>query len=45
MSNRKGRSVFRARKGTLRVYKDRVLVQAILESMYNNFVKWPDPDE
>jgi hypothetical protein len=44
MSDRKGRSIFRAGKGTLRVYKDRV-VEAILECLYDDLVKWPDPDE
>ena len=44
MSDRKGRSVFRAGKGTLRIYKDRV-VEAILRCLYDDYVKWPDPDE
>jgi hypothetical protein len=44
MSDQKGRTVFCAGKGTLQVYKDRV-VNAILKCLYNDFVKWPDPDE
>jgi hypothetical protein len=41
MSDRKGRSKFRTAKGTTRLYKDRV-VQAILDCLYNSYVKWPD---
>jgi hypothetical protein len=41
MSDRKGRSVFRTAKGTTRLYKDRV-VQAILDCLYDSYVKWPD---
>jgi hypothetical protein len=44
MSDRKGRSLFRMGKGTLRKYKDRV-VEAILDCLFEGFVKWPDPDE
>jgi hypothetical protein len=44
MSNRKGRSVFRLGKGTVGIYKDRV-VKAILECLYEDFVRWPDPEE
>jgi hypothetical protein len=44
MSDRKGRSVFRTGKGTLRIYKERC-VEAILDCLYEGFVKWPDPDE
>jgi hypothetical protein len=45
MSNRKGCSVFRAPgKGTLRVYNDRV-AKAILDCLYEDFVKWPNPNE
>jgi hypothetical protein len=44
MSDRKGRSVFRAGKGTLRIYKERC-IEAILDCLYEGFVKWPDPDE
>ena len=44
MSNRKGRSLFRVSKGTVGVYKDRV-VKAILDCLFNDYVKWPDPEE
>jgi hypothetical protein len=44
MSDWKGRSVFHAGKGALQVYKNRV-VKAILDCLYKDFVKWPDPDE
>jgi hypothetical protein len=44
MNNQKGCSVFRVGKGTLWVYKDRV-VNAIIGCLYKDFVKWPDPDE
>jgi hypothetical protein len=44
MSDRKGCSVFRVSKGTIRAYKDRV-VQAILDCMFEDFVKWPDEEE
>jgi hypothetical protein len=44
MSNRKGRSVFRVSNGTLGVYRDRA-VKAILDCLYDDYVKWPDPDE
>jgi hypothetical protein len=44
MSNRRGRSVFRLGKGTITVYKDRA-VKAILECLYQDFMKWPDLEE
>ena len=44
MSDRKGRSVFRLGKGTIRLYKDRV-VQAILDCLFEDSIKWPDVDE
>jgi hypothetical protein len=44
MSDRKGRSVFRAAKGTIRGHKDRV-VEALLGCLYEDSVKWPDPAE
>jgi hypothetical protein len=44
MSDRKGRSVFRMGKGTLRLYKQRT-VEAILDCLFEDFVKWPDPSE
>jgi hypothetical protein len=46
MSNWKGRSLFHAGKGMIRRYKDRVLqVQAILDCLYNSYIKWPDQAE
>jgi hypothetical protein len=44
MSDRKSRSWFRLGKGTVRLYKDRV-VQAILDCLFEDSVKWPDVDE
>jgi hypothetical protein len=44
MSNRKGRSLFRAGKGTIGIYKDRV-VKAIIDCLYQKFIKWPDLEE
>ena len=44
MSDRKGRSVFRLGKGTVTLYKDRV-VQAILDCLLEDNIKWPDIDE
>jgi hypothetical protein len=44
MSDWKGWYVFHAAKGTMRLYKDQV-VQAILDCLYNLFIKWPDQDE
>jgi hypothetical protein len=44
MSDLKGRSVFRAGKGNLQLYKDRA-VEAIPNCLFEGFLKWPDPDE
>ena len=44
MSNWRGRSLFRTSKGALHLYKDRV-VEAILDSLYEGLLQWPDPDE
>ncbi len=44
MSDRRGRSVFRLGKGTVTLYKDRV-VQAILDCLLEDNIKWPDIDE
>jgi hypothetical protein len=41
MNDGKGRSVFCASKGTIRCYKDRV-VQAILDCLYDAYIRWPD---
>jgi hypothetical protein len=46
MSDRKGRYVFRAGKGTIRCYKGQVIQgPAILDCLYNSYIKWPDQAE
>jgi hypothetical protein len=37
-------SVFRVSKGSIHLYKD-IVVQAILDCMFEDFVKWPDEKE
>jgi hypothetical protein len=44
MSDRKGRSLFCAGKGTIRLYKNRV-VHAIRDCLYDSYVKWPGQAE
>ncbi len=44
MSNWKGWSVFRVGKCTICTHKDRV-IEALLDHLFEDFVKWPDPDE
>jgi hypothetical protein len=44
MSDRKARGVFRLGKGTVTMYKDRV-VKAIIACMFEEYVTWPDEEE
>ena len=44
MSDRRARGVFRLGKGTVTVYKDRV-VKAINACMFEEYVTWPDEEE
>jgi hypothetical protein len=44
MGDRRGRSVFRLGKGTVTLCQDRV-IQAILDCLFEDSIKWPDIDE